>query len=128
MGINKREKKKRKESVFFSSISHLSSLLTKFKVLSSLQANLRLIFAVFTLQSQDNLLGCLGLFVEDGLGLTTITLLLVVVSSLTLSKVRGLASFVLRDLVPSVLLASLALAVGSSFFRNVHHISLNRAI
>jgi hypothetical protein len=61
------------------------------------------------------------LLVEDGLGLTTITHLLVVVTSLALGEVRGLAGLVLGHLVQSVLIALLALAIGSSFLGNVHH-------
>lgn len=75
---------------------------------------------------------------EDGLGLTSITCLLVVVTSLTLSnllviyikhteivnlgEVGSLAGLVLGHLVQSVLVALLALAVGFSFLRNVDHV------
>lgn len=69
--------------------------------------------------------------VEDGLGLTTITTLLTVITTLSLGKQRGFSGLVLGDLVLGVyavsvcamlepraerltLLAILALAVGSS--------------
>lgn len=91
----------------------------KLEVLASLQRQLELGLALDTLQSQNNLLGGLGLLVEDRLGLTTITGLLAVVSSLTLGEQGGLASFVLGDLVLGVLAALLALAVGVAGLGNV---------
>ena len=51
---------------------------------------------------------------ENGLGLTTITGLLTVVTSLTLSEQGGLTSLVLGNLVRCVLSAFSALAVGVS--------------
>jgi hypothetical protein len=51
---------------------------TKFKVLATLESHLHLVLADSALETQDNLLGSLGLLVEDGLGLTTITGLLTV--------------------------------------------------
>lgn len=91
----------------------------QFKVLASLQGQLALGLALDALQSQDNLLGGLGLLVEDGLGLTTVTALLSVVTALTLREQRGLAGLVLRHLVLGVLAALLALAVGVSGLGNV---------
>lgn len=49
---------------------------------------------------------------EDRLGLTTVTGLLAVVTTLSLSEERSLSSLVLGDLMLGVLLARLALAVG----------------
>lgn len=57
---------------------------------------------------------------EDRLGLTTITGLLAVITTLSLSEERGLASLVLGDLVLGVLLALLALAEGLAGLGNVH--------
>jgi hypothetical protein len=88
-------------------------------VLASLQRKLELGLALDTLQSQDNLLGGLGLLVEDRLGLTTVTGLLAVISSLTLGEQGGLSSLVLGDLVLGVLAALLALAVGVTGLGNV---------
>jgi hypothetical protein len=51
---------------------------TKFEVLATLESELHLVLADSTLETQDNLLGGLGLLVENGLGLTTITGLLTV--------------------------------------------------
>lgn len=90
-------------------------------MLASLQSELSLGLANNTLQSQNNLLGGLSLLVENRLGLTTVTGLLPVVSSLTLSEQGSLTSLVLGDLVLSVLLALLALAVGLSSLGNVDH-------
>jgi len=53
----------------------------------------------------------LGLLVEDGLGLTTVTGLLTVVTTLSLGGERVLALLVLGHLVRGVLLASLSPAV-----------------
>lgn len=94
------------------------------EVLASLQGQLRLGLALDALQSQDDLLGSLGLLVEDRLGLTTITALLSVVTALTLGEQRGLASLVLGDLVLGVLAALLALAVGVSGLGNVDLIAV----
>ena len=49
---------------------------------------------------------------EDRLGLSSVTGLLSIVTTLSLGEERGLSSLVLGDLVLGVLLASLALAVG----------------
>jgi hypothetical protein len=73
--------------------------------------------------------------VEDGLGLTSVTRLFAVITTLSLGEQRSLASLVFchgsvcasgcgaglltRDLVLGVLLAVLALAVGSSSLGNV---------
>lgn len=88
-------------------------------MLASLQGKLQLGLALDALQPQDDLLGGLGLLVEDGLCLTTITALLPVITSLTLGEQGGLASLVLGDLVLGVLAALLALAVGVSGLGNV---------
>jgi len=52
-------------------------------VLAALQGDLVLVLADLALQTKDDLLGGLGLLVEDGLGLTTITGLLSIVTTLT---------------------------------------------
>jgi len=92
---------------------------TKLEVLATLQRQLELSLAGNAFQSQDDLLCRLGLLVEHGLGLTTITGLLAVVTSLSLREERGLASLVLGNLVLGVLLALLALAVGLTGLGNV---------
>jgi hypothetical protein len=56
------------------------------EVLATLEGELLLVLAGSALHSEDDLLGGLGLLLEDGLGLTTETLLLAVVSSLTLGE------------------------------------------
>ena len=55
-------------------------------MLASLERQLRLGLALCALQSQHNLLGSLGLLVEDRLGLTTVTGLLAIVTALTLGE------------------------------------------
>jgi hypothetical protein len=92
---------------------------TQLEVLATLERKLCLGLACCALQSQDNLLGGLGLLVEDRLGLTTVTGLLTVVTTLTLGEEGSLASLVLGDLVLGVLLAVLALAVGAASLGNV---------
>jgi hypothetical protein len=62
----------------------------KLEVLATLQGELLLLLASSALKTQDDLLGSLGLLVEDGLGLTTITALLPVVTTLTLGVQGGL--------------------------------------
>ena len=89
------------------------------EVLAALQRQLCLGLALDAFQSQHDLLGGLGLLVEDGLGLTTVTGLLAVISALSLGEQRGLARLVLGDLVLGVLAAFPALAVGVSRLRNV---------
>ena len=54
---------------------------------------------------EDDLLGGLGLLVEDRLGLTTITTLLTVVTALTLGEEASLTGLVLSDLELLVLVA-----------------------
>lgn len=60
------------------------------EVLAALQGELLLGLASSALETQDDLLGGLGLLVEDGLGLTTVTTLLPVVTALTLGEEGGL--------------------------------------
>jgi len=60
------------------------------KVLAALERQLRLGLARVALQPQYDLLGGLCLFVEDGLGLTSVTGLLAVVTTLSLGEERGL--------------------------------------
>lgn len=59
-------------------------------MLAALQGQLHLGLARHTLQTQHDLLGGLSLLVEDRLGLTTVTGLLAVVTSLSLSEERSL--------------------------------------
>lgn len=89
------------------------------EVLAALQRQLALGLALNAFQTQHDLLGGLGLLVEDGLGLTTVTGLLAVVTALSLGEERGLAGLVLGDLVLGVLAALLALAVGVTGLGNV---------
>ena len=93
------------------------------KLLWSINTHIHLSYYSWLLTSafktKDNLLGSLGLLVENGLGLTTITGLLTVVTSLTLSEQRGLTSLVLSDLVGGVLSALGALTVGVTCLGNV---------
>ena len=56
------------------------------EVLASLQCQLCLGLASCALQSQHNLLGGLSLLVENWLGLTTITGLLAIITTLSLSE------------------------------------------
>ena len=76
--------------------------------------------AVLALKTQHDLLGGLSLLVENGLSLTTVTLLLAVVTALSLGPAGGLASLVLGHLVEGVLLALAASAEGTAFLGDVH--------
>lgn len=72
-----------------------------------------------TFQTQDNLLSGLGLLVENGLGLTTITALLAIVTTLTLGEDGGFTGLVLGNLVGSVTAALLTSTKGLTRLRNV---------
>jgi hypothetical protein len=98
------------------------SLLTELEMLSPLQAQLLLGLTFLALQSKDNLSCRLGLFVKDGLCLSTESHLLGIVTTFSLSKVRCLTSLVLCDLVVFVLLA-LTTAVRFPFFGYIHHVA-----
>jgi hypothetical protein len=100
-----------------------SGLLSKFKVLGSLKAQLLLGLTFLTFQTQNNLTGSLGLLVEDGLGLSSESHLLRVVTSLSLRKIGRLAGLVLGHLVGGMLLA-LAGTISLAFFRNIHHFGI----
>lgn len=62
----------------------------KLEVLAALEGELSLGLAGSALQSQDDLLGGLSLLVEDRLGLTTVTRLLAVITTLSLGEQRSL--------------------------------------
>ncbi len=73
---------------------------------ASLQCQLHLVLARSAFQPQDDLLGGLGLLVEDGFGLTSISALLPVVPSLSLCDGRCLPGLVLRHFMRSMELTS----------------------
>ena len=102
-------------------MTSLSLLGTKLEVLSPLQSQMLLSLALLALQPQNNLPGSLGLLVEDGLGLSSETHLLGVVTTLSLGEVGGLSGLVLGNLVDLVLAALLAGAEGLAFLGYVHH-------
>lgn len=89
-------------------------------MLASLDGVLRNMLATLALKPQHNLLGSFGLFVEDRLGLTTITRLLPVITPLSLGSKAILSLLVLRHLVQGVLSALLALAICLLCLWNVH--------
>lgn len=90
-------------------------------MLTSLQSQLKLGLTGDTFKSQDDLLGGLSFLVENWLGLTTVTGLLSVISSLTLGVQRCLTSLVLGHSVLSVLSALLTFTVGLSGLWNVNY-------
>lgn len=132
-------------SIWFQWHFHVRKYVPQLEVLAALQRQLSLGLASSALQTEHNLLGGLSLLVEDGLGLTTVTALLPVVTTLSLSEQRGLkitncheymsdqvipswrvvpggiylSSLVLGDLVLRVLAALLGLAVRPAGFGNV---------
>lgn len=110
------------------------------KVLAALQSELLLGLAGSALETKDDLLGGLGLLVEHGLGLSSVSALLTVVTALTLGEKGSLdvsivsvfarfarwgfggvhlSSLVLGNLVLLVLVALLGLAVRPAGFGNV---------
>ena len=68
-------------------------------LLAALERHLHLVLADGALETENDLLGRLRLLVEDGLGLTTVTRLLTVVTTLALRGQRSLARLVLGHLV-----------------------------
>lgn len=94
---------------------------TELEVLAALKRELGLGLARDALKTENNLLGSLGFLVENGLGLTTVTTLFAVITTLTLSEKGSLAGLVLGDFVLSMLAAILALAVGLTGLGNVNH-------
>jgi hypothetical protein len=71
-------------------------------LLASLEGYLHLVLANGTLKSQHDLLCRFRLFVEDGLGLTTVSRLLAVVAAFALHYFRLLALLILCHLVRSI--------------------------
>jgi len=102
-----------------SQVSCVEGNVPKLEVLAALQCQLALGLALDTFQAQNDLLRGLRLLVEDGLGLTTVTALLAVVTALTLGEEGSLAGLVLGDLVLGVLAALLAFAVRVAGLGNV---------
>lgn len=96
---------------------------TELEVLASFERHLHLVLAYGALESEHDLLGRLGLLVEHRLGLTSVSRLLSVVSSLSLCEEGRLSGLVLSDLVGRVLSARLAFAVRATGLGNVDHLS-----
>ena len=90
--------------------------------LGSLDDSERFSLGLGALELKHDLLGLLGLLLEDGLGLSTETLLLHIISSLTLGSGRGLTGLVLGHFVSCMLLQ--LWAVGSDSLWNMHHFFL----
>ena len=82
----------------------------RYALLAALEGHLHLVLADGALQTEDDLLGRLCLLVEDGLGLTTVTGLLAVVTALALRGERVLALLVLRHLVGARIRSSVGFA------------------
>lgn len=78
-----------------------------------------LVLADSAFQTQDNLLGSLGFLVEDGLGLTTVTALLTVVTALSLGENGGFTGLVLGNFVGGVTTALLTGTKGFTSLRDV---------
>lgn len=87
-------------------------------MLAALQRGLFAVLALGALHTQHDLLGGLGLLPEDGLGLSTETLLLAIVTTTTLGSAALLGLFVLGHLVQ--LVAPALLAEGLTLLGNVH--------
>ena len=102
-------------------MSTLGLLGTKLEVFGPLKGQMLLGLTFLALQTENDLTCGLRLLVEDGLGLTSETHLLGVITTLSLGKVRGLSGLVLGDLVDLMLAALLASAEGLTFFGHVNH-------
>ena len=92
---------------------------TEFEGLAAFQDELMLVLADGTFQTQDNLLGSLGFLVENRFGLTTITGLLTIVTTLTLGKDGSFTGLVLGNLVGGVTAALLTSTKGFTSLRDV---------
>ena len=77
---------------------------SQFEVLATLQSHVRTVFACRAFQTQDDLLGGLCFLVENWLGLTTITLLFSIITTLSLGVQGSFSGLVLGDLVGAVCL------------------------
>lgn len=99
----------------------LCLLSSKLKVLGSLQSQLLLGLTLLTFKTDNNLTGCLCLLVEDGLGLSSESHLLGVITTLSLSKVGSLSSLVLGDLVYLMLFALTSSTESFAFLWYVNH-------
>lgn len=97
-----------------------SLLFSQLKMLRSLKALMLLCLASFAFQSQNDFSRCLGLFVKHGLGLTTETHLLAIISAFTLGEITSLSGFVLSYFVDRMLF-TFASAIRFALFGNVHH-------
>jgi hypothetical protein len=95
-------------------------LFSQLEMFGTLNAELLFRFTLFAFQPQDNLTGRLGLLVENGFGLTTVSHLFTIVTTFALGKVTRLARLVLRYLVQRVLFA-LARAIGVALFGKIYH-------
>ena len=96
-------------------------LVIQLEVLRALEDVLDDHLAVRALELEHDLLRRLGLLVEDGLGLATITRLLPVVTALTLCEEAGFASLVLHDLEGLVRVAPHVRAVQRLLLGEVDH-------
>lgn len=79
------------DTVFLILVTCLGLFRPQLKVLGPFQSQMLLRFAHLTFHTENYLTRGLGFLVEDRLGLSTKTHLLRVVTTLPLSKVRGLA-------------------------------------
>ena len=98
---------------------------SQLEMLGALDGNLLTPLALSALETQHQLLGRLGLLPQDGLGLTSETLLLTIVTSTTLSEFGFLRLFVLRHLELFMLVATGAISLPG--FRNIH-LKINKEI
>merc|ERR1719461_1136005 len=93
---------------------------TKLEVLAALDDQKLLLLGFGALKTKDNLFGGLGLLVEDGFGLTTISGLFAIVTTLTLGIKGSLASLVLGHFESGMLIDRLG--KGLSCLGHVDHL------
>merc|ERR1719309_1703360 len=96
-------------------------LSSELKMFASFDSDLVLALAVGAFEPKDDLLRGLGLLSEDGLGLTSVSLLLAIVTTLALGGQRVFALLVLRHFVERVLSALGGGTESATSFGNVHH-------
>lgn len=108
-------------SVHLILMTGLCLLSSKLEMLGSLQSQLFLGLAFLTFETNYNLTRSLRLLVKYGLGLSTESHLLRIITTLSLCEIGSFSSLVLGDLVNTVLTTFFSFAVSSAFLRYVHH-------
>lgn len=96
-------------------------LLSQLKVLGTFHGQLLFGFALLAFHSKRNFLGRFGFFMKHWFGLSTKTLLFLVIPPSSLRVLGSFTCFVLRHFMNSMFAAFLSFAKCSTFFRAIYH-------